>query len=404
MKHKLILITLIMGAFGLQAQLFESDGIRYNILSATDKTMEVTNSKKDDYSGNITIPASVSYDGDNYAVVAIGNNAFRYCEGLTSINVPNSIKTIGDFAFQACKELTNITIPYGVTNINIGAFSYCIKLDSIIIPNSVTTIGPTSFADCHELRHIELPSGITNIGSYTFKFCENLSSIHIPDGVTTIGEHAFDYCTNLTSINIPNSVTSMGNSIFRECFSLSSVNLSNNITTIGEFTFNACYSLNSIFIPKSVTIIGRFAFGYNSSLKEVKLAWTTPITIDESVFSDLDLSEITLKVPEGTKDDYEAADVWKEFKIEEYIPSGLYNPTAASTISTYPNPVRDAFKINSHNNIISISLFDIHGKQVLYKDNITAESLISISELPKGIYLLDIHTEHGRERVKVVKK
>ena len=54
---------------------FEVDGIRYNILSATDLTVEVTASNTE-YSGDIVIPATVAHEGNTYSVTSIGYRAF----------------------------------------------------------------------------------------------------------------------------------------------------------------------------------------------------------------------------------------------------------------------------------------------------------------------------------------
>ena len=55
-----------------------------------------------EYTGNVVIPESVSYNGTTYPVTSIGNNAFYNCNGLTSVNIPNSVTSIGSGAFYGC--------------------------------------------------------------------------------------------------------------------------------------------------------------------------------------------------------------------------------------------------------------------------------------------------------------
>jgi hypothetical protein len=74
----------------------------------------------------------------------IGREAFSGNK-LTSINIPNSVKTIGDFAFGNNK-LKSVMLPDSLEHIGREAFSGN-KLTSINIPNSVKTIGDGAFED-----------------------------------------------------------------------------------------------------------------------------------------------------------------------------------------------------------------------------------------------------------------
>ena len=129
------------------------DGIWYNINQEA-KAAEVTNKSggtwegENSYSGSITIPESVVYNGTTCSVTSIGSWAFSWCSGLTSITIPNSVTYIGDEAFSGCSGLTSITIPNSVTSIEDWAFSCCSGLTFITLPNSVTSIGSDAFERC----------------------------------------------------------------------------------------------------------------------------------------------------------------------------------------------------------------------------------------------------------------
>lgn len=108
MKHLYItfLLSLFMSMVGLKAQAYdcEIDGIYYNLDSST-KTAVVTYDSpyyNNSYTGDVVIPASITYNGQSYSVISIGNGAFRDCSGLTSITIPNNVTSIGASAFYQC--------------------------------------------------------------------------------------------------------------------------------------------------------------------------------------------------------------------------------------------------------------------------------------------------------------
>ena len=229
-----IVVTLAVGLPSL-AYNFEVDGIYYRTTNAPNNTVEITyrgnsaSDYSDEYSGNVTIPESVSYNGNTYSVTSIGNYAFSGCDGLTSVVIPNSVTSIGDYAFFGCDGLTSVVIPNSVTSIGNYAFSACGGLTTITIPNSVTTIGDDAFSHC---------SGLT--------------SVVIPNSVTSIGNEAFYYCVGLTSVTIGNSVASIGNYAFEKCHKLGTVtSLNPTPPTCGAGVFNEISSYARLKVPEN---------------------------------------------------------------------------------------------------------------------------------------------------------
>ena len=144
----------------------------------------------------------------------ISSEAFRYCSGLKSVTIPNSVTSIGYSAFDGCKGLTSVTIPNSVTIISSEAFRYCSGLKSVTIPNSVTFIGDEAFRYCSGLKSVTIPNSVTFIGDEAFRDCSALPSVTIPNSVTSIGERAFSGCSNLESVTIGAGVLSIGSSVF----------------------------------------------------------------------------------------------------------------------------------------------------------------------------------------------
>ena len=71
--HKISAISILAGilaAFNVSAYDFAVDGIYYNINSTDAATVAVTYASTDyaSYTGDVVLPASVTYDGTTYAV------------------------------------------------------------------------------------------------------------------------------------------------------------------------------------------------------------------------------------------------------------------------------------------------------------------------------------------------
>ena len=250
-------------------------------------------------------------------LTSIGERAFDWCTGLTSVIIPNSVTNIGFGAFRDCSSLTSVTIPDNVSSIDTYAFSGCSGLTSIKVESGNTKYDSRN--NCNAI--IETNTNILITG------CMNTI---IPNSVTTIGDFAFYKCSGLISVNIPNSVTSIGNYAFDDCTGLTSVTIPNSVTSIGRSAFQYCTGLTSVTIPNSVTSIGRSVFYWCTGLTEVISLIEEPWGIDESTFMCYDETgesyypASTLYVPAGTKEKYEATAGWNKFKniVEMEAPSG----------------------------------------------------------------------------------
>lgn len=76
------------------------------------------------------------------------------CSGLTSVTIPDNVKSIGSYAFSGCSNLTSITIPDSVMSIGEYAFAGCTSLTSVTIGNGVTSIGEGVFSGCRGLTSV----------------------------------------------------------------------------------------------------------------------------------------------------------------------------------------------------------------------------------------------------------
>ena len=217
--------------------------------------------------------------------------------------------------------VTSLTVEdlAGVTKIREQAFRKCENLESITIPDSVTSIGDSAFYYCSSLKSITIPNSVTSIGNYTFQYCPSLKSVTIPNSVTSIGDRVFSNCSKLESAILPSGIKKISYFMFSQCSSLKSITIPNSVTEIIYGAFWSCSSLESITIPNSVTSIGPDALKCGHSVFKATITFerTTPPTISSSTFETDTLAKII--VPAGCGDTYKAATNWAAFAdyIEE---------------------------------------------------------------------------------------
>lgn len=273
--------------------------------------------------GDLVIPG----DLDGYPITGIGEYAFADYPGITSVTIPDSVKSIGDWAFARCDGITGVTIGDSVTSIGGMAFMDCANLTNVTIGSSVTSIGGHAFSQCVGLSSVTIPDSVTSIGRYAFQNC-GLTGIAIPDSVTSIGTGAFNRCWRLTSMTIPESVTDIGSNPFSGCplefISISADNptyaqidgvlfdtqqkklvsyptarqgayaIPEGVLLIGDWAFTACIGLTGVTIPDSITGIGYEAFAYCRGLTSVMIPAGVTSIGDSAFFECSGLTELLI--------------------------------------------------------------------------------------------------------------
>ena len=164
-------------AMSASAYDFYKDGFFFDIKDGN--TVEVTYQNvngTDTYTGVITIPRQVTWNGTTYQVTRIGYNAF-------------SLST-----------LTEVIIPDNITYIGPNAFRLCYSLEKVTMTDSVKTIGYQAFSGCRKLRDINLSDNLENISLGCFSWCDSLKTITLPHALKTISDEAFRETHNLKTI------------------------------------------------------------------------------------------------------------------------------------------------------------------------------------------------------------
>lgn len=137
------------------------------------------------------------------SINSIGDNAFRYCIGLTSANLPLSLDSIGDDAFYNCSKLTSVTLPEGILSIGSYTFAYCQSLTAITIPSSVNSINENAFWET-SLNAItvghSIPLNLEN-SPYLFRHVDKTTcKLDVPQGTKGLYAEAFLW-KNFTNIS-----------------------------------------------------------------------------------------------------------------------------------------------------------------------------------------------------------
>ena len=247
----------------------------------------------------------------NEGLQTIGASAFKNCDRLAAIHIPQSVTTIGKEAFYDCNALESVTFADGckvskfegrtfantpIVEIRIPAqvasidsfnetFEGCSSLTTVRFEkNSVLPLMADYFYNCKKLESIEIPASVITIDAKAFSAKSNLKHVYFEANSTLqeIKTSAFSGCCALESIVLPASTQKIYSAAFYNCSSLADVQFEENaqLTDLGYGTdsassnagggvFESCTNLKRIEVPASVKKIHPRAFYGCSGLDEV---------------------------------------------------------------------------------------------------------------------------------------
>ena len=240
----------------------------------------------------VKIPSEI----DGRRVVALGDNAFFQSVFLTSVTIPEGVKSIGAFCFKFCENLYNVSLPSTLTTLKKQAFGFCPSIATLTVPASVETIEPSAFIGCFGLnlvnalrqnkrysakrsKEINADGGRSN-GYFWYEkrddgvvICGYVghpapAKTRIPDlidelPVVEIGDHAFNLTPWLEELALPDTVTRIGDSAFDFCRALKKVRLPKNLKTLERDAFSQSASLKSVVLPEGLVELGPNVFNQN---------------------------------------------------------------------------------------------------------------------------------------------
>lgn len=236
----------------------------------------------------VSIPETVTINGAEYAVEAIDAKTFAGNTTVTSVTVPDTVKTIAEGQFKDCSKLTSVTLPSAITEIPADTFAGT-ALTSVTVPSKVTSIGAGAFQGT-KLTSVTLPASVTTVGASAFADTEALKSVTLPESVKTVGESAFAGSA-VEEVKLPTAVTTVAADTFKNCTALKTVEAAK-ATTIEAEAFKGCSALTSVKID-SATSIGASAFAGTTALKSVTLPESVK-TVGAAAFAESGIVEVKL--------------------------------------------------------------------------------------------------------------
>lgn len=286
----------------------------YSSYGSTEVTVkEYTGSDKD-----ITLPSTVTYNGTEHQVTAVGSNVLKKLAGIEGIDltvtIPEGYTTIAGNAFQNCYGLKTITIPGSVTAINYNAFDGCKNLSSVTFADGSADLsfGNKVFLNCTSLNNLTLPARLSNAGYGSFQGCTALTNLTVDSSSTALvvqdgslyekNSDGASYTMNTysptstaTSFTVPETVNSLP------------------VTGIGRMTFQNNAYLSSVTVPANVVTFDSSCFDGCSVLKKISLGTTEVPTLKSGCFTSLPAGSVIEVANEDVKNAFESTDKYTTY-------------------------------------------------------------------------------------------
>ena len=262
----------------------------YTFLS--NNRLELTECYAEPDISSVSVPELVPYEGDNYPVTKIGNNAFHsYCANVSQIEFPKTITDVGYQAFRGTEWLNSIQMTdYVIIGDDTLAYFH-VKESTVTIPDGVKHIGAAFFKN-PDITSISIPKSVESISEKAFYYCTSLSEVEVPDTVDYIDIDAFTgtpwlagqedfvitgnqillaYHGKTENVVLPEKIRLIAPGAFANSM-VKEITFPATIQKIGREAFSGCLNLEKIILPDSVQVIENKAFVMCSALKEISIS------------------------------------------------------------------------------------------------------------------------------------
>lgn len=287
MRKGIAALTLLLCTASLAHAAVSATIGKYNYSLNTDK--KTATLEKKGYGGaytSVEIPATVEYEGENYAVVSIGIEAFK---GSTAsvITIPGTIKSVSTAAFQNCYGAQEIRIEAGEADLTLNRDSFTQTVDAdAVFPSQKLYLG----------RHINNTTPVSTVFSLL-----NITEVVVQGSAGTVQNTLIAGCKNLTNVTIESGVTVIESEAFSNDTALTGLFVPEGVAVIGQDAFMHCSGLTQLDFPSTLTsLVGEYALYDSPALTDIVLRSQTPPAVEAKLFNVNKDLHITIHVPQGT--------------------------------------------------------------------------------------------------------
>lgn len=307
----------------------ESNNVKatYCKVEGTPDRKKIEAANKAGYVGEITIPASVTFQNVDFNVTEMSDSTFYGASELTLARIIAPVVSLGDYAFFDCTKLESVDLPETVTSIGNYAFENCSSLE-FSLPAGVTNLGKGAFKNCKLIKEFTMPAAMTEIPNSLFAGCVGLTTLKIGKSVNAIKGYAFDGCNMLanivyadgqTGVNLPSTLTSIEANAFRGCKAVGTLVLPEALASLPSYVFENA-GLNRLVLPQKKMNYNNTNLVYGCTGIKVYSPVTEPGTTGSYAWrvkkgSPATFAEIV--VPTGCKSAYSGIDYWGKSNLTE---------------------------------------------------------------------------------------
>lgn len=129
----------------------------------------------------------VGYQGDEAEVVVpaeyrsqrvtvLYDDLFAGHTEIESVRIPNTVTDLGECLFDGCEGLRRIELPSQLRSLWGATFCRC-GITTIVLPDKLRSIPPFAFKDCKHLRWVVCGRGMRKIRAWAFEGCDRLQKV-----------------------------------------------------------------------------------------------------------------------------------------------------------------------------------------------------------------------------------